>query len=277
MWLAIVCSYCVLCWLGVTLLLSFCAEQVAKENVNGINPRFFEFFIVLISPLIVPCAFVAILPCLVKGTLRSWQILRVYKKYREYEFVPVNSLWLDEPIRRQFDTHTPSLIQLGFEFIGDYRLKPKPIEVHDRLFLNHDGEIMAAICAVLESGGISLISILEDGTCVHTTSVENPHPERIVEPADQLSISYVPDTSIQHLYQHHVHMVREVSTRNGTTVMRLRRDQFREVVIYDQRIFCRFRFRNDDLDQEPPAPDLGSLHSDQPAAPQGRDHAFAKN
>jgi hypothetical protein len=277
MWLAIVCSYCVLCWLGVTLLLSFHTEEIEKENVDGINPRLFEFFIVLISPLIVPYALVATLPCIGKGILRWWQIVRVHNKYREYEFIPVDSLWLDEPIRRQFDSHTPSLIQLGFEFIGDYQLKPKPIEVHDRLFLNQDGEIMAAICSVLESGGISLISILEDGTCVHTTSVENPHPERTACPADQLCISYVPDTSMQYLYQHHVHEVRQVCTHNGTTVMRLRRDQFREVVIYDQRIFCRFRFRNGNLAQEPPAPDLGSLRSGQPAPPQGCDHVIARN
>ena len=43
--------------------------------------------------------------------------------------------------------------------------------------------------------------------------------------------------------------------------MRFRRDQFREVMIYDQLIFCRWRYRHGDLADEPPSPDFNTLRA----------------
>ena len=47
---------------------------------------------------------------------------------------------------------------------------------------------------------------------------------------------------------------------SGNGVMSFKSDQFREVVIYYQRVVCRWRYRHGELDQEPPNPDINSLH-----------------
>jgi hypothetical protein len=188
------------------------------------------------------------------------QMRRTSRTYRPYEFVEVDSLLHAGPIRRQFERHTPLLLEMGFDLIGDYRLKPKPVEVHDRLFLSPDRETLAAICAVLGSGAVSLISVLDDGMCVHTTCTFNPHPERTLDPADRLWISYVPEAaSVQDLHQHHLDTLRKLSAETDSRALRFRREQFREVLNYDQLVFCRWRFRHGGLDHEPPEPDYGSL------------------
>jgi hypothetical protein len=106
---------------------------------------------------------------------------------------------------------------------------------------------------------VSFISVLENGTCIHTSSVRNPRPERACEPADQLRISYMPGVSVEELYHHHRHALREGCTSAASRVLRFGEDQFREVMVYDQSIFNRWRYRHGGLDHEPPAPDLRTL------------------
>jgi hypothetical protein len=58
--------------------------------------------------------------------------------------------------------------------------------------------------------------------------------------------------------------------------MRFRDDQLKGVLIYDQRIFCRWRYRYGGLDEEPPAPDLESLRGPQKAVTEGADCAHVE-
>ena len=191
-----------------------------------------------------------------RGELR-WAL----KTVREYEFAKVNSLYLAEPVRRLFERHTPELFQLGFNLLGDFRMKSKPVEVHDRIFLSADGETLATICAVLERGSTSLISLLSNGICVHTSGAKNPKPERTVEPQDQLCINYLPGVSLEQQFREHQNTLREQCAIHGASVIRQHAGQFRDVLVYDQRIFNRWRFRPGDLPAQPPAPDFGTIMS----------------
>jgi hypothetical protein len=114
---------------------------------------------------------------------------------------------------------------------------------------------------------------LEDGTVVHSASVNNPHPERTLEAADRLWISYLPDASVSYLHFHHANAVRDLCMGTGSKAMRFRDDQLRAVLIYDQRIFCRWRYRYGGLDEQPPAPEIESLRAAPYAVPQGADYA----
>jgi hypothetical protein len=265
MWLTIAIGYCLTCLLVGFVLARFVyrRELIDLAAKTGIPVFLLEILSVLMAPFFLPYLLSVNLPCLLNLRRQIQLLNRISRTYRPYEFLKVNSLFVDPSIREQFECNTPSLIQLGFNLLGDYRLKPEPLEVHDRLFLSADGDIVAAICALLNSGAVSLISVLEDGTCVHSCSAENPHPQRILEPADQLMISYVPDISIEDLYQHHVNVLRDCSAIHDAGVMCFREDQFRAVMIYDQLIFCRWRYRYGGLDHEPPAPDFGSLRTAQ--------------
>jgi hypothetical protein len=94
---------------------------------------------------------------------------------------------------------------------------------------------------------------------VHTTSVNNPRPQRMLALSDQLSVSYLPDTSIEDLYRHHRSAIDDRTAGTGSRVLRFTPERFREVLIYDQRIFNRWRSRHGDLPSPSPAPDLSGL------------------
>src|SRR5262249_50296975 len=122
-------------------------------------------------------------------------------------------------------------------------------------------ETLGAICAVLETGDVCFISVLEDGTCVDTSGCPGPHPERVFDELDELWVSYLPDTPVEVMYAHHVKTLKDLCARNRTRVMHFQRDQFRAIVTYDQRIHCRWRYRHGGMDKKPPAPDFASLRA----------------
>jgi hypothetical protein len=226
-----------------------------------------QWGIVLLAPLFMPLG-VGFLGYCVVGAYREQQSLeRSARTFRAYEFVEVNKLHLDDWVREHFELHTPPLVRLGYDLIGDYRLKPEPIEVYDRFFLSGGGETLASICALLDTSAVCLISVLENGTSVNTCASEDPHPDDLCKPQDQVWTTFLPDASIEDLHYQHQQVLQERCVGEGTRVLRLRKEQFREVVTYDQRIQCRWRFRNGRMDQDPPAPDFATLLAP-PATPQ---------
>jgi hypothetical protein len=227
----------------------------------------------LLAPVIVPGILLRLLGVLAtiwqrQGELRhALQTLRqrqgelrhVLHTYRPYEFAPVNYLYLAESIRQRFDEFTPALIKLDFQLLADYRMKPEPVEVFTRYFLSSDGETFAGITCLLNSGGESLTSVLEDGTCIHTTSSKNPRPDRSIEPGDELWISYLTQAPIPDLYRHHVDTVKDLAAKHESRTLRFHQEQLREAMVYDQLIFCRWRNRHGDFHRPPPSPDFSTL------------------
>src|SRR5205814_376236 len=177
--------YCAVCWIAALMTRVLAPQFAARAAERGISPIAFQFGSILIGPIALPLILWSTAKMLWARFRRRGQLRYCLKTVREYEFAKVNSLYLAEPIRRLFERHTPELFQLGFNLLGDFRMKSKPVEVHDRIFLSADGETLATICAVLERGSTSLISLLSNGICVHTSGAKNPKPERTVEPQDQ--------------------------------------------------------------------------------------------
>lgn len=261
MWAGLSLGYCVLCWLVAFVLVTFVYRPgfVDLAKKTGVPAFLLELVVILMAPFLMPFLLSADIPCILSLRRRIQTLNRINRMFRPYEFVKVNNLYLDASVREQFEWYTPPLIQLDFHLLDDYRMKPEPVVVHNRFFFSPDGDILASICALLNSGAVSLISILEDGTVVHTASVQNPHPERVLEPSDQMVISYMPDTAVEDQYRHHIEVLRECAARRGAGVLRFGDDQLRAVMVYDQAIFNRWRYRHGGLDQRPPAPDFGSL------------------
>jgi uncharacterized protein (TIGR02996 family) len=194
---------------------------------------------------------------------RQDMLRRINRTVREYEFLPVDGAALGEPMRVHLAALSPQLTRLGFEVIGDFRMKPEPIVVHDRILLSEDGLILATICCVLQAGVPSFISVLADGTCIHTTGANNPHPERTFLPGDRMLLNYHTRARPHTLLRRHRDTLRTAATAARVAPLRLQRDQFRAVMVYDQRLFNRWRYRHGTLDQEPPAPDFNTLQSPQ--------------
>jgi hypothetical protein len=134
---------------------------------------------------------------------RRAELRQVLRTVREYEFIPVNVERLAEATRQQFERHTPVMLELGFVPLGDFRMKPQPVEVHTRYFLSPEGDIVGDITAVLEKGGLSFISVLADGVCIHTSSSKNPRPDRTLEETDQLLLIYADNNNPIELHRLH--------------------------------------------------------------------------
>jgi hypothetical protein len=259
--------YCVVCWVAAWLVVP-APHPNAPENVRRYLRRL-RLALVLMAPLLMP---LVVFRCLgglgplvyarsqVAELRRERRTLcEVNRTVREYEFLPVDGSSLGEPMRGHLEALTPPLLELGFQPIGDFRMKPEPVVVHDRILLSADGRTLATICCVLEAGAVSLMSVLDDGTCVHTSGSGNPHPERTFEPEDRLALTYRPGTHPSNLYREHQETVGAAAETAGARVLQIRPDQFRAVMVYDQRLFNRWRYRRGGLDREPPAPDVRTL------------------
>jgi hypothetical protein len=274
MWWIIAIGYCLACWLIGLLLIRVVRKNADDDDAeDGLAGRvvlaLLAVVLLLFSPIVMPYLVWLLVRWQLRSSPRLRTLRRVMRTYRNYEFLPVDVSSLEPSVRERLEAPTPALVDLGFRRLADFRMKPEPVVVHTRCFLSTEGETIADITAVLSGGGVSMISVLEDGTVVHTTSVNNPHPERTLEPADRLWIAYLPDSSVSYLHFHHLNAVRDLCAGTGTKAMRFRDDQLKAVLIYDQRIFCRWRYRYGGLDEEPPAPDLQSLRTSQTAVTEG--------
>jgi hypothetical protein len=253
LWLAIILTYCTMCWLITAVAIrapDFERPEEIRRSLAHVRRG-----LILLAPLFMP--FVAWL--YLRRQAQTFQALRwirtlrrINRTVRELEFMPVDGSSLEEPVRGHLGTLTPPLVELGFQLIGDFRMKPEPVVRYDRILLSGDGQTLAIVCCLLKKGVVGFTSVLDDGTLVHTSGSHNPHPERTFEPTDRLSLTYCPRTHPLNLHRQHQEAIRMVAARTGARVMQLHRDQFRAVMVYDQRIFNRWRYRHGHLDREPP-------------------------
>jgi len=190
---------------------------------------------------------------------RRAELRQVLKTVREYEFIPVEADTLAETTRRQFERHTPAMQQLGFEPLGDFRMKPQPVEVHNRFFLDPDGDVLGSISALLDKGGVTFISVLADGVCINTTSAKNPRPDRTLEETDQLLLTYAGNDNALELYDLHQAILDAVVQGRCADALRFASAQLRDLMVYDQRLFNQWRFRHGDFATAPPAADFTTL------------------
>src|SRR6185369_5902592 len=137
-------------------------------------------------------------------------------------------------IQRQFARHTPPMEQLGFAPVGDFRMKPQPVEVHNRLFLSPDGNVLGSISALLDKGGVSFISVLADGVCINTTSSKNPRPDRPLEETDQLLLTYAGYDNVIELHCLHQAILNAVIQGRDAEALRFSPDQLRALMVYDK-------------------------------------------
>jgi hypothetical protein len=190
---------------------------------------------------------------------RRAELRQVLKTVREYEFIPAQVETLADTTRRQFERHTPAMQQLGFVPLGDFRMKPQPVEVHNRFFLSPEREILGSISALLDKGGVTFISVLADGVCINTTSAKNPRPDRTLEETDQLLLTYAGNDNALELYNLHQAILDAVVQGRGAEALRFASDQLRDLMVYDQRLFNQWRFRHGDFATQPPAAEFATL------------------
>src|SRR5581483_6525295 len=106
------------------------AWHVQGPEEHGQSLAHVRIGFVLLAPLFMP--FVAWL--YLRRQARAFQsrrwirtLRRINRTVRELEFIPVDGPSLEEPVRGHLGALTPPLVDLGFQLIGDFRMKPKPV------------------------------------------------------------------------------------------------------------------------------------------------------
>jgi hypothetical protein len=256
MLLPIICVYCAVCWLGVYYFKPDTAAKKAGKHM--LSTCLGRSLAVLSAPIALPYA--AFLRArFTLGQSRREPLRRDLPTHNSYEFARMTPDLVVEPISGHFEKFTPSLLLLGYVHVGDFRMQPEPSAIHDRFLLSRDTETLADICSMQNLASAQLISVLSDGTCMHTCSTDKNQPARTVQHTNHLWISYLPEASIKELHRHHLEALREACARNGTRALRLRRDKLREVIDYDHRVFSSWQYAHGNLDVEPPIPDFSKL------------------
>jgi hypothetical protein len=260
MWLTLALVYAVVAALATGVLLCVHARQLADEAADNRVPYpVVVVFATLLAPLLLPYAAAAVWWTRGAEKRRQEEMDAASRKHREYEFLPVQVEALPAQALAQFERHSQFFLELRYEHLGDYRLHPEPLAIHDRLFLSAEGDILAAVTSSARVRAVQFVSVLEDGTCVETSSFPQAYDRLAVEPADRLCMVHLPNAAVEELHHRHLGVLREIAARQQTGVMQFWSDQFRQVAIYHHRLLAQWWFRNGWLEEAPPQGDFRSL------------------
>jgi hypothetical protein len=103
-------------------------SQAFADSASAAGLRLFKtrWMVVLFAALLMPYLLCMAFCSISQQRRRLETLRRIGRSYRPYEFVRVNNLELAAPVREQFEFHSPPLIKLEYQLIGDYRMKPEP-------------------------------------------------------------------------------------------------------------------------------------------------------
>jgi hypothetical protein len=174
---------------------------------------------------------------------------RFTQEYREYEFTRANFFEMLPDVRDWWDECTRELNQLGFSLLGDYQLRDRPYQIHDRMYWHESGTTLGVACAVttLDMPDIDcretkltleFTSSLSDGTNICTVSIDRPDRWGEIDPdADRLQINCIPGTNVDELFAHHRDSVADCARARNADVLVFADEQHQAIVIYNQRLF----------------------------------------
>jgi hypothetical protein len=171
----------------------------------------------------------------VAGTAASVQVLRnVERKYRPYVFEPLGSEDVPANVRRHFERHTPALMQLGFQRVGDFRLLPPPIPEVARVFISGEGRCFAAVAQHAEINYVAFTSMTADGTYFESATLESSGdgPSASVP----LRFQYLGAVPLAVAYARHQRFVGEHEAAHGDEAVVCRPEDFRHVLEYGHRL-----------------------------------------
>src|SRR5262245_55678085 len=151
-------------------------------GIGAMNFLSFLIFVVVVIAIGVCKYFVQlgvhrwVTPWVIRGMMRS-------QLFGTFRFTP----WLFETIANQdlprhhrtfFELFTPTILQQGFQPLGDFVLRRDPAPSCSRYFLSPCRTILGSLSHYLDTKSISYVSITLDGLYMETgnTPIDNPPP-----------------------------------------------------------------------------------------------------
>lgn len=251
-------AYCLVCWsvAWYWAKTSDVARDVQNEaDCDAETAEGSVWLTVAFAPLIVPGIFVVAIPCLVRQLIHIWKCHVASRTHLDPDLTSVNMLTLPEQARNWFESQTPAFFQHGFRMLDDVCWCREPIRMDVRAFLAEEGDIFGSICASEETGDgedgwllLDMTSILQDGTMVETTSMSADKLDVHPKSSDGYLIAFAPENTVDSVLETHL----EALEQSGQMVHCFAPEQFRDVKIYEKRVFSWWKHRSGKIKEAPP-------------------------
>jgi hypothetical protein len=247
---AIVCWIIGLCFAGAVMRWSFTKPNTSCAAAT-LPTWALVFLPVIMAPIWVPIAVVLVALRFVQCLSGVRKLVKVSKQYREPMFQPLSSDALE--ITAMFEDFTPDFVEAGFVQLQDFHNKPEPVHTYNRYFLGVDGTVFGDLSVLLGECGVGLFSVLADGTYIETAAVD-PLPGDLPNDDDRVFVVYGGTRSVSELVELHMETVRAEADRRRTSVFSFRACDVREVSIYGNRVFSKWRQRLGEITDSIPEP-----------------------
>jgi hypothetical protein len=141
--------------------------------------------------------------------IRDWRMHLARAARETTELRRVDNWDLPRSIRRYFESHTPAVIELGFEPIGDFRVKQYSVEFV-RFFLHRDSDTFAEI-SYFRSGffrlrATSFVSLSPEGHYLESSNAQFGSNKYI----RNFEMQVFPQLSLEATFERHRSRLREV-------------------------------------------------------------------
>lgn len=165
--------------------------------------------------------------------------------------------WLYEPAapgevppkqQKYLDSLTPQFQERGFACIGDYVVRRKPQISTARCFLNAEGTTLGVIEHYCGARTFSCVSLCEDGMYVETSGTEDP--PKVPAQIPMLLVAADPRT-VAGVIEQHEETLHDYCAAKAVEVLPMTPEDFREVVLYGQRLVMRMAHANGLLPEVP--------------------------
>ena len=161
---------------------------------------------------------------------------------------PVNFFQLDVPTRNWFQAATETMLQLGFDLVGDFQYRTQPIHIVDRVFLSADRQVVGTAVMADGSPSIDLNSLDETGTLIESSSLDQKLFHELPVNSDLYVLNFVTGGSIAEVYERH----RQLLAERGHPVYRLALDNCWEILVFATRRLGQWRYRLGEKAKRPP-------------------------
>lgn len=245
-----VCGYLLLClaisgwsWKHVRE----CFEEQAQEYPQAAIMAW--LLMALVSPIGLPVLRVI-------ETFRDWRYRRRLRQhlrnYLDPEMTPVNFFHLDVPTRDWFQTATETMVQLGFDLLGDFQYRTQPVHIVDRVFLSADRQVVGTAVMAEGSPSIGMNSLDETGTLIESSSLDDKLFSELPASSDLYVLNFVTGGTIAEVNERH----RELLAERGRPVYCLVLENCWETLVFAARRMGQWDYRLRKKAKRPPEPVL---------------------
>jgi hypothetical protein len=240
-------------------LLLDCPDESLKQKGDLLkhisSPR--REFSVALSAILALLAAPLLTPYLIVNLLldhrRQASVWRsIMRSYHEKIYEKIHPVNLPQIARKYFDEQAPALLDLGFQEIGRYLLKPEPAPSYGHVFQSPDGRSLGVLGQMFDNTYFSFSTLFANGLALETASIEETPKLARVNESTTFRVVFYPAMSIAEAYVHHELEIAALESEMRTRALAYQPAQFRDILTYEDRVYHQWLFDQGEQDAPPP-------------------------